>query len=136
MYSTFRSGKCKLSNMAYACLCSNTDRFPKLWTERLEQYLLVLVSMRLGQGFSSLQTLFHAVRASLPSILNVSAIFMMVMCLFAMLFMEFFGLTRFGPYGNDHANFRSYGNSLLTLVRMTTGENWVKVFFIIFNLDW
>ncbi|CAO3658320.1 unnamed protein product [Umbelopsis vinacea] len=41
-----------------------------------------------------------------------------------MLFMEFFGLTRFGPYGNDHANFRSYGNSLLTLVRMTTGENW------------
>jgi hypothetical protein len=82
--------------------------------------------MRLGQGFSSLQTLFHAVQASLPSILNVSAIFMMVMCLFAMLFMEFFGLTKYGPYGNDHANFRSYGNSLLTLVRMTTGENWVS----------
>lgn len=99
---------------------------PQLWTQRLEQYLLVLVSIRLGQGFSSLQTLFHAVQASLPSILNVSAIFMMVMCLFAILFMEFFGLTKFGPYGNDHANFRSYGNSLLTLVRMTTGENWVK----------
>ncbi|KAG2183342.1 hypothetical protein INT43_006347, partial [Umbelopsis isabellina] len=107
-----------------ATLCVLRFALETLWTQRLEQYLLVLVSIRLGQGFSSLQTLFHAVQASLPSILNVSAIFMMVMCLFAILFMEFFGLTKFGPYGNDHANFRSYGNSLLTLVRMTTGENW------------
>lgn len=107
-------------------MSSNADSTLQLWTQRLEQYLLVLVTMRLGQSFFSLQTLFHAVQASLPSILNVSAIFMMVMCLFAILFMEFFGLTKFGPYGNDHANFRSYGNSLLTLVRMTTGENWVS----------
>ncbi|CAO3675097.1 unnamed protein product [Umbelopsis ramanniana] len=105
-------------------MCILRFTLENLWTQRIEQYLLVLVSMRLGQGFSSLQTLFHAVQASLPSILNVSAIFMMVMCLFAMLFMEFFGLTKYGPYGTDHANFRSYGNSLLTLVRMTTGENW------------
>lgn len=48
------------------------------------------------------------------------------MCLFAMLFMEFFGLTKYGVYGTSHVNFRDYGNALLLLVRASTGEAWVR----------
>lgn len=48
------------------------------------------------------------------------------MCLFAMLFMEFFGLTKYGVYGASHVNFRDYGNALLLLVRASTGEAWVS----------
>jgi hypothetical protein len=62
----------------------------------------------------------------MPSIIQVSAVFMVVMCLFAMIFMEFFGLTKYGVYGHAHANFRDYGNALLFLVRFTTGEAWVR----------
>jgi hypothetical protein len=62
---------------------------------------------------------------SMPSIIQVSAVFMVVMCLFAMLFMEFFGLTKYGIYGTAHSSFRDYGNALLLLVRATTGEAWV-----------
>lgn len=51
---------------------------------------------------------------------------MVVMCLFAMIFMEFFGLTKYGTYGSRHTNFRDYGNALLYLVRFTTGEAWVS----------
>lgn len=63
---------------------------------------------------------------ALPSIIRVSAVFMLVMCLFAMVFMEFFGLTKYGHTGSNNSNFRNYGNALLLLVRMTTGEGWVR----------
>lgn len=60
----------------------------------------------------------------MPSIIQVSSVFMVTMCLFAMLFMEFFGLTKYGVYGTAHSNFRDYGNALLLLVRATSGEAW------------
>jgi hypothetical protein len=62
----------------------------------------------------------------LLSTIQVSAVFMVVMCLFAMVFMEFFGLTKYGIYGTHNSNFRDYGNALLFLVRFTTGEAWVR----------
>lgn len=68
---------------------------------------------------------------SMPSIIQVSAVFMVAMCLFAMLFMEFFGLTKFGIYGTPHSNFRDYSNALLLLVRATTGEAWVSGSFLV-----
>ncbi|KAI9483591.1 MAG: Ion transport protein-domain-containing protein [Benjaminiella poitrasii] len=89
-----------------------------------ERYCLVLAAFRLGEGIDALQTLYHAIAKSLPSIIQVSAVFMVAMCLFAMLFMEFFGLTKYGVYGTSHSNFRDYGNALLLLVRATTGEAW------------
>ncbi|OAD00432.1 hypothetical protein MUCCIDRAFT_113913 [Mucor lusitanicus CBS 277.49] len=97
---------------------------PDLWTLRVERYCLVLAAFRLGEGIDSLQTLYHTIAKSMPSIIQVSAVFMVAMCLFAMLFMEFFGLTKYGVYGTSHVNFRDYGNALLLLVRATTGEAW------------
>ncbi|KAI9029793.1 Ion transport protein-domain-containing protein [Phycomyces nitens] len=97
---------------------------PDLWTLRVERYFLVFAAFRLGEGIDVLQKLYHTVANSMPSIIHVSVVFLIVMCLFAMLFMELFGLTRYGQNGDEHANFRTYGNALLLLVRMTTGEGW------------
>ncbi|KAI8378320.1 Ion transport protein-domain-containing protein [Blakeslea trispora] len=97
---------------------------PDLWTLRAERYCLILAAFRLGEGIESLQTLYHTIGKSMPSIIQVSAVFMVAMCLFAMLFMEFFGLTKYGVYGTSHVNFRDYGNALLLLVRATSGEAW------------
>ncbi|KAF7722394.1 calcium channel protein [Apophysomyces ossiformis] len=98
-----------------------------LWALRMERYCLVFAAFRLGEGVDALQTLYHTVAMSMPSIIRVSAVFMLVMCLFAMVFMEFFGLTKYGRNGTDHSNFRDYANALLLLVRMTTGEAWNEV---------
>ncbi|KAI8378680.1 Ion transport protein-domain-containing protein [Choanephora cucurbitarum] len=102
----------------------NRFALPDLWTLRVERYCLILAAFRLGEGIESLQTLYHTIGKSMPSIIQVSAVFMVAMCLFAMLFMEFFGLTKYGVYGTSHVNFRDYGNALLVLVRATTGEAW------------
>ncbi|KAI8075574.1 Ion transport protein-domain-containing protein [Thamnidium elegans] len=90
----------------------------------VERYCLVLAAFRLGEGIDFLQTLYHTIAKSMPSIIQVSSVFMVTMCLFAMLFMEFFGLTKYGIYGTAHSNFRDYGNALLLLVRATSGEAW------------
>ena len=44
--------------------------------------------------------------------------------IYALVFMEIFGLTKFKGFTNDHSNFRSFLGALLTLFRMMTGENW------------
>ncbi|KAI8338655.1 Ion transport protein-domain-containing protein [Chlamydoabsidia padenii] len=100
---------------------------PQLWSLRAERYCLVLAAFRLGESIDALQTLYHTIAMAMPSIIRVSAVFMLVMCLFAMVFMEFFGLTKYGPNGSNNSNFRTYGNALLLLVRMTTGEGWNEV---------
>ncbi|CAO3588343.1 unnamed protein product [Absidia cylindrospora] len=100
---------------------------PELWSLRAERYCLVFAAFRIGEGVDALQTLYHTIAMAMPSIIRVSAVFMLVMCLFAMIFMEFFGLTKYGPSGSSNSNFRNYGNALLLLVRMTTGEGWNEV---------
>ncbi|KAI8140598.1 Ion transport protein-domain-containing protein [Fennellomyces sp. T-0311] len=112
--------------IAVSALILTVCRFasPDLWTLRIERYCLVLAAFRLGEGIDSLQTLYHTVRLSLPAIVRVTAVFVLVMCLFAMVFMELFGLTKYGLETGPHSNFRDYGNALLLLVRITTGEAW------------
>ncbi|KAI7871731.1 Ion transport protein-domain-containing protein [Spinellus fusiger] len=105
-------------------LLSMRFAIPDLWTLRVERYFLVFAAFRLGESIDVLQKIYHTVAHSMPSIIHVSAVFLIVMCLFAMLFMELFGLTRYGPNSDEIANFRTYGNALLLLVRMTTGEGW------------
>ncbi|CAO3628226.1 unnamed protein product [Cunninghamella blakesleeana] len=100
---------------------------PYPWSSRAERYCLIFAAFRLGEGIDALQTLYQTIAMATPSIIRVSAVFMLVMCLFAMIFMEFFGLTKYGQHGTNNSNFRTYGNALLLLVRMTTGEAWNEV---------
>jgi hypothetical protein len=66
-------------------------------------------------------------RRALPNIFFVTTASAIVMICFGVVFQEQFSLTRYGLYGNEHANFRSLGNTILTLFRITTGENWVMM---------
>ncbi|KAF9115096.1 calcium channel protein [Mortierella sp. AM989] len=96
----------------------------ELWTLRLEKFLLITISFRLAQRIDSLQVLFRALTVALGSILNITAVFMIVFTVYAVMFREIFGMTRLGPSTTNLANFDSFGNTMLMLIRMTTGENW------------
>jgi hypothetical protein len=89
-----------------------------------QKFFLVLVAVRLIQRIDSLQTLFKMLLASVPSIFNISIVLMMVLVIYSIVLVELFSLTRFGPYTDELASFRTFGNTLLMLFRMTTGENW------------
>lgn len=49
---------------------------------------------------------------------------MVVFTVYAIMFRELFGMTRLGPSTTGLANFETFGNTMLMLIRMTTGENW------------
>ena len=43
--------------------------------------------------------------------------------------MQLFGKVKFGENLNEHANFRNFGNSMLILLRMVTGEAWNAIMY-------
>ncbi|KAF9193354.1 calcium channel protein [Haplosporangium sp. Z 767] len=96
----------------------------ELWTLRVEKFLLITISFRLAQRIDSLQVLFRALVIAMGSIINITAVFMVVLLVYAIMFREIFGMTRLGPSTTSLANFETFGNTMLMLVRMTTGENW------------
>jgi len=65
---------------------------------------------------------------TLPSLWNVAMLLLIVLFIYAVLGMAFFGDQPMGtgPYGlyNDHANFRTFWKGFITLFRMSTGESW------------
>lgn len=65
---------------------------------------------------------------AMPAVSNVMALMALVIYIYALLGMSFFGHIEFdkGPNElyNRHANFRSFHTSCLTLFRMATGESW------------
>ncbi|CAG8487610.1 8970_t:CDS:10 [Diversispora eburnea] len=63
-------------------------------------------------------------KRSLPSIFNLFAVWFIVFVIYSIIFMEIFGLTRYGPNGSDYVNFRYFNTAMLTLARMSTGEGW------------
>jgi hypothetical protein len=60
--------------------------------------------------------------ASAYQILNVLAVWLIVMITYAIMFMEIFGLTRYGTQATtEHVNFRGFANAMVSLVRFSTG---------------
>ncbi|KAH7056681.1 Ion transport protein-domain-containing protein [Linnemannia elongata] len=93
-----------------------------LW--KIMTFLLITISFRLAQRIDSLQVLFRALAIALGSIINITAVFMVVFTVYAIMFREIFGMTRLGRSTTGLANFETFGNTMLMLIRMTTGENW------------
>ncbi|KAG0308192.1 calcium channel protein [Dissophora globulifera] len=127
-FHKWRLSRWNLYDMAITALAIITlvPRFigHELWTLRLEKFLLITISFRLAQRIDSLQVLFRALVIAMESILNITAVFMVVFTVYAVMFRELFGTTRLGPSTTGIANFDSFGNTMLMLIRMTTGENW------------
>jgi hypothetical protein len=67
-----------------------------------------------------------------PALTNVSLLLLLILFIFSVLGMNFFGEAETnlpGVYGlyNEHANFRYFHTSFITLFRMSTGESWCGV---------
>ncbi|KAI9317892.1 Ion transport protein-domain-containing protein [Dichotomocladium elegans] len=94
------------------------------WFDVFRKMVFIAIPFRLAQRNEALDTLFRSVNRAMPNIIYVTCALAVVMTCFAVIVEELFATTRYGPYGNNHANFRSFWNSFQTLWRITTGENW------------
>ena len=61
--------------------------------------------------------------AAIPEMANVAGLLFLGLYIYAILGVFLFAETKLSN-ANYHANFRNFGYALLTLFRMSTGENW------------
>jgi len=84
---------------------------------------------RLVRKLKGLLMLFNTLIISLPGLINIGALLFLLCFVYAVLGMNLFGKVKFGENLNEHANFTNFGNSILILLRMVTGEAWNAIMY-------
>jgi len=99
------------------------DSDAKLSSLRPLRLLLIFRVIKRAKGIRLMVT---TLLISLPAMINVATLLFLLFFLYAIIGMQMFGNVKFGTeHGlGQHANFRYFGNSMLLLFRVITGENW------------
>ncbi|KAI9485974.1 MAG: Ion transport protein-domain-containing protein [Benjaminiella poitrasii] len=93
-----------------------------------QKLFMSALCFKLVQRSDSLNQLFTTMAASSYQILNVFAVWFVVLTTYSIMFMQIFGLTKYGPNATtEYMNFRSYSNTMISLIRYSTGEGWNSV---------
>lgn len=80
--------------------------------------------LRLINGAKSINQLFNTLYLTLPGLINIGALLCLLFYIFAVMGVQLFAKIQYGGELNEYANFRSFGSAILTLIRVSTGENW------------
>ncbi|KAI8629388.1 ion transporter [Xylariaceae sp. FL1651] len=91
---------------------------------QLHKGFLVGIVLLLIPRNDALDQLFKTAAASLSTIINMLATWLVFFVVFAIALTQTFSLTRFGPEENNYVNFRNVPNALILLFRMSVGEGW------------
>ncbi|KAI2635172.1 ion transporter [Xylaria nigripes] len=91
---------------------------------QLHKGFLVSIVLLLIPRNDALDQLFKTAAASLTTIINLLATWLVFFVVFAIALTQTFSLTRFGQSENNYVNFRNVPNALILLFRMSVGEGW------------
>jgi hypothetical protein len=94
---------------------------------QLHKFFLVAIVLLLIPRNDALDQLFKTAAASLTTIGNLLATWLVFFLVFAIALTQTFSLTRFGEGEHNNINFRSVPNALILLFRMSCGEGWNQV---------
>ncbi|KAI1436294.1 ion transporter [Xylaria sp. CBS 124048] len=91
---------------------------------QLHKGFLVSIVLLLIPRNDALDQLFKTAAASLTTIINLLATWLVFFVVFAIALTQTFSLTRFGQSENNYVNFRTVPNALILLFRISVGEGW------------
>ncbi|KAF6838429.1 calcium channel subunit cch1 [Colletotrichum musicola] len=94
---------------------------------QLHKFFLVSILLLLIPRNDALDQLFKTAAASLTTIGNLLATWLVFFLVFAIALTQAFSLTRFGENEESNINFRSVPNALILIFRMSFGEGWNQV---------
>lgn len=94
---------------------------------QLHKFFLVAIVFLLIPRNDALDQLFKTAAASLTTIGNLLATWLVFFLVFAIALTQTFSLTRFGGSETTTINFRTVPNALLLLFRMSVGEGWNEI---------
>ena len=64
---------------------------------------------------------------SLPAMTNIGSLLLLIILMYAILGVNLFAEVKSSGVLNETANFKDLGTAFITLVRVTTGEEWPKL---------
>lgn len=94
---------------------------------QLHKFFLVAIVFLLIPRNDALDQLFKTAAASLTTIGNLLATWLVFFLVFAIALTQTFSLTRFGGNEDNNVNFRTVPNALILLFRMSVGEGWNEI---------
>lgn len=94
---------------------------------QLHKGFLVGIVLLLIPRNDALDQLFKTAAASLTTIINLLATWLVFFVVFAIALTQTFSLTRFGSEEDTYVNFRTVPNALILLFRMSVGEGWNQI---------
>jgi voltage-dependent calcium channel len=107
-----------------AMLLAREDDFIFVQTHKV--FLVAIVLLLIPRN-DALDQLFKTAAASLTTIVNLLATWLVFFLVFAIAFTQTFSLTRFGGGEEANKNFRTVPKALIMLFRMSAGEGWNEV---------
>ncbi len=94
---------------------------------QLHKGFLVSIVLLLIPRNDALDQLFKTAAASLTTIINLLATWLVFFVVFAIALTQTFSLTRFGSQEDNNINFRNVPNALILLFRTSLGEGWNQI---------
>jgi hypothetical protein len=85
--------------------------------------------LRLVNKMKTLKMLFSAMFNAIPSLCNVASLLFLMYFIFAVMGNQLFAKVALGENMDINANFQQFGSSLLTVMRMSTGEFWNGIMY-------
>jgi hypothetical protein len=76
-----------------------------------------------------LQMIFDTFTTTLTSMMNIGGLMLLLIFIYAVIGMNLFAEVKFASPMTNLLNFNSVGSSFLTLLRISTGENWNELFY-------
>ncbi|GAA6027992.1 hypothetical protein JCM8097_001819 [Rhodosporidiobolus ruineniae] len=102
---------------------------------QLQKLFLVSIVLKLAQRNDSLNQLFKTAAASLPAILNIFALWLVLFLVYAIFYIELFGLTRWRSSSTHNSNYYTFFNALVLLALQSTGEGW-NAYMHEYTVEW
>ena len=91
---------------------------------QFQKLFLTCVALKLVQKNHALNQLFKTAFASLPAILSLFLLWLTMFLVWAIMLLEVFGLTKWGPNETWSKNFSTFIGSMVFLSMISTGEGW------------
>ena len=96
---------------------------------RVLRVLRVSRILRLIGKYEGLQALISTITFSLPSLFNVFSLLMLLLFMFSILGVFFFRDITRGEIIDETMNFNNFGQAMIMLFRVSTGEDWNRIMF-------
>ena len=93
----------------------------------------ILRILRLLKIFKGLQKLLETLLFSLPPLINVGALLLLIIFVYAVLGVSLFSNIQHGVIIDDYNNFINFGFAILILFKVMTGDEWFQIMFDLYD---